>query len=81
LTSQAALAFAERLSRIPELKEISDAGNDIARLPRNQCVTLGNSPELKTCAFGDLDSSTHVLLFGDSHAIQWFDVVPEFVDG
>lgn len=46
---------------------------DIAAMPRQECVTLGESPEVKTCGFGDASGATSVVLFGDSHAIQWFN--------
>jgi peptidoglycan/LPS O-acetylase OafA/YrhL len=54
---------------------IPSLGNARADLPRiygNGC----HLPELATtipeCAFGDVASSTTVVLFGDSHAAQWF---------
>jgi hypothetical protein len=30
---------------------------------------------VRTCIFGDPTSSTDVVLFGDSHAIQWFNAL------
>jgi len=33
----------------------------------------GQLPGRKTCTFGAVDSATTVALFGDSHAIQWFN--------
>jgi peptidoglycan/LPS O-acetylase OafA/YrhL len=68
-----AMWFAVRLANEPEMRTITAAIGDIARMPRQQCVSLGQSPEAKTCTFGDASSRTHIVLFGDSHAIQWFN--------
>src|SRR6185436_7669204 len=38
-----------------------------------QCVSLGETADVKTCIFGDKSSPTNIVLFGDSHAIQWFN--------
>jgi hypothetical protein len=55
------------------MKPIDAAVNDIANMPRQQCVSLGESPDLKICVFGNTVSGTNIILFGDSHAIQWFN--------
>ena len=67
------MRYAVRLGNAPEMKTIIAAVNDVAKMPRQQCVSLGESPEVKTCVFGDTSSATNIVLFGDSHAIQWFD--------
>jgi peptidoglycan/LPS O-acetylase OafA/YrhL len=67
------LWFASRLANEPVMKAITAATDDIARMPREQCVTLGQSSEVSTCFFGDMSSATNIVLFGDSHAIQWFN--------
>jgi hypothetical protein len=33
------------------------------------------------CAYGDVGSSTEVILFGDSHAAQWFPALERLADG
>jgi len=68
-----AMWFSVRLANEPEMKTINAAIDDIARMPRQQCVSLGQSPEVKTCHFGDTSSGINIVLFGDSHAIQWFN--------
>jgi SGNH domain (fused to AT3 domains) len=68
-----AMWFGARLANEPEMKTITAAIDDIARMPREQCVSLGQSPEVKTCHFGDTSSGVNIVLFGDSHAIQWFN--------
>lgn len=75
-----AMWFAVRLANEPEMKTITAAIDDIARMPRQQCVSLGQSPEAKTCIFGDASSRTHIVLFGDSHAVQWFNPLQRIVE-
>src|SRR5258708_35591030 len=72
--------LAVRLANEPEMKTITAAIDDIARMPRQQCVSLGQSPEAKTCIFGDASSRTHIVLFGDSHAVQWFNPLQRIVE-
>jgi len=55
------------------MKSITKAIDDIADMPREECVALGESSEVKSCVFGDATSAVKVVLFGDSHAIQWFN--------
>ncbi len=37
----------------------------------DRCHNDAVDAELRTCAFGDLEGATDVVLFGDSHALQW----------
>ena len=67
------MRFAGRLADAPGMKAITAAVDDIANMPRERCVSLGDSSAVKTCAFGNSGSATEVVLFGDSHAIQWFN--------
>ena len=67
------IRVALRLEKAPAMKIITDAIEDISNLPRQQCVSLGESSDVKTCVFGNTSSATNVVLFGDSHAIQWFN--------
>jgi peptidoglycan/LPS O-acetylase OafA/YrhL len=70
-----AVPFANRMAHEPSMKGITAAIADIADMPRDPCVSLGRSTEVRTCIFGDPTSSTDVVLFGDSHAIQWFNAL------
>ena len=70
-----AVPFADRMAHEPAMRQITAALADIADMPRKQCVGLGLSTEVRTCIFGDPTSSTDVVLFGDSHAIEWFNAV------
>jgi hypothetical protein len=65
--------FASKEAEAPEIRSITAAIDDIADMPRETCVSLGESKDVKTCNFGVLTSRTNVVLFGDSHAIQWFN--------
>jgi len=73
ITANLAMLSADRLAQTPSLKDISAATEDIADMPREKCVSLGNSIEVKSCVFGNPTSEVNVVLFGDSHAIQWFN--------
>ena len=55
------------------MNAITAAVDDIAAMPRSECVSLGLSTEVKSCSFGMPGAATHVVLLGDSHAIQWFN--------
>lgn len=37
------------------------------------CVNIGRNPQLQPCEFGVTSSSTVVVLYGDSKAVQWFE--------
>jgi hypothetical protein len=67
------MLWAHRLAQTPAMKDISAVIDDIADMPREKCVSLGNSTEVKSCVFGNPTSAVNVVLFGDSHAIQWFN--------
>jgi peptidoglycan/LPS O-acetylase OafA/YrhL len=67
--------FAVRLAETPRMKAFTTAHDDIAAMPREQCVSLDGSSEVKTCTFGTTESATTLVLFGDSHSIQWFDAL------
>jgi peptidoglycan/LPS O-acetylase OafA/YrhL len=69
------MRLASHLADTPVLKGIAQEADDIASMPRQQCVSLAGSPEVKTCEFGSVSSRTNVVLFGDSHAIEWFNAL------
>ncbi len=70
-----ALHVASRLASDPRIASIAAATRDIASLSREGCVGLMGSADEKKCEFGAHDSAISILLFGDSHAIQWFDAL------
>jgi peptidoglycan/LPS O-acetylase OafA/YrhL len=66
------LAFErEQLRKDHRFQAISAATNDIGDLPR-KCFGVGPSIDVKVCEFGAAGSPA-IVLFGDSHAMQWFD--------
>lgn len=49
-----------------------DAPTDKGRLWDDGCVLLKDDTDSPECAYGDVDSDKNVVVFGDSHALQWF---------
>lgn len=76
-SSVAAIRVARALGRAPELRAVTTAVDDIAAMQRERCVTLAESAAVRTCTFGDPVAAITVVLFGDSHAIQWFNALKE----
>ncbi len=70
-----ALQLAHRLAAEPQLAAITTAVTDIADMSRQDCVSLEESAEIKSCVFGSESPMVRVVLFGDSHAIQWFNAL------
>jgi len=68
-----AMWFAGHLEKEPKMQAIAAAIGDVTRLPKNQCISLLQSSEVKVCEFGNASSGVNIVLFGDSHAIQWFN--------
>jgi peptidoglycan/LPS O-acetylase OafA/YrhL len=64
---------ATRLANAPEMKSITAAVNDTPRLPTQECVSLTQSAEVRKCEYGNMASRINLVLFGDSHAEQWFN--------
>jgi hypothetical protein len=68
------MKFASRLANEPNMKLITATldDNPISMRMRQQCLNTDQSSNVKTCTFGDTGSATSIVLFGDSHAMQWF---------
>ncbi len=71
--------FAAHLANTPAMKAIDSAVGDIADMSRDQCLSLEASSDVKTCVFGDASSTDNLVLFGDSHARQWFNPLRRIV--
>ncbi|MBV8732678.1 MAG: acyltransferase [Acidobacteriia bacterium] len=67
------MRYASGLANSPPMKNIAAAATDISSMPREQCVALAQTSAVKTCVFGNATSPVRIVLFGDSHAIQWFN--------
>ena len=68
-------SWLEAWRAIRRIAAIEGATRDIYGMSREGCVSLMDSAAVRTCEFGDPDSATRIVLFGDSHAIQWFDAL------
>jgi hypothetical protein len=51
---------------------LGQVGADRARVYRDDCVAVGRVSELKPCRYGKTAADFTVVLYGDSHAAQWF---------
>jgi peptidoglycan/LPS O-acetylase OafA/YrhL len=67
------IRFSSQLASTPVMNRIVSNVGDIADMSRDECLSPEVSSELKTCVFGDRSSNTNIVLFGDSHARQWFN--------
>jgi peptidoglycan/LPS O-acetylase OafA/YrhL len=60
----------------PQFAAVNAAVDDIAAINRASCVTAyGADSHVTRCEFGPADAKVTVALFGDSHAIQWFNAL------
>jgi peptidoglycan/LPS O-acetylase OafA/YrhL len=57
-----------------------DAPTDKGVLFDDGCVLLHNDTDSPECAYGNPDSETTVVVFGDSHALQWFPPLLELAE-
>ena len=72
--------FGARMQVEPEMASIKVAIDDWTRLPFKQCIASVPSSLVLTCSYGDSSSKTHIVLFGDSHAFQWFNPLQRLVE-
>jgi peptidoglycan/LPS O-acetylase OafA/YrhL len=72
--------FAGHLKSDPQIKSIAEAVDDVSRLPEGRCVQNEQDPKVLSCVYGDRASDTSIVLFGDSHAVQWFNPLQRLAD-
>jgi peptidoglycan/LPS O-acetylase OafA/YrhL len=72
-----ALHLSNQLSRHPEMKVLAATRADFAAMSHRDCVSVDGSVQVKLCIFGAAHFPTNIVLFGDSHAAQWFDALNE----
>lgn len=77
VAAELALSFGNHLNLSRKMQALEAVRSDFADLHRRECVSLDGSTDVKTCEFAVPESSTHVVLFGDSHAAQWFDAMKD----
>jgi len=75
-----ALHFGNHLAHTPIMESLERSRDDFADLPRRECVSSDGSSAVKICTFGSANSATHIVLFGDSHAAQWFDALNQLAE-
>ena len=63
---------AERAAASPEQQVFANAATRRSQLYRRECVAPYAETEPVECVFGDTLATRTVVLFGDSHAGQWF---------
>ena len=74
-TAVAAMRSARLRLRDPKVAFILGDRNTEARIYGNGCHVALDEVEPKLCVYGSVDGSRSVVLFGDSHAAQWFEVL------
>ena len=72
--------FAAHLAKGQEFVAFATTRADFAALSRRDCVSVDGSSAVKMCTFGAAASDTNIVLFGDSHAAQWFDALSQLSD-
>jgi peptidoglycan/LPS O-acetylase OafA/YrhL len=60
----------QQLATDNELASIGAASADFGNVPKG-CWTEANSFDVKVCEFGPAEATRSLVLFGDSHALQW----------
>jgi peptidoglycan/LPS O-acetylase OafA/YrhL len=61
----------------PQYQQFNAVMADIPELFSKGCDVRFTERQLRVCNFGDVTSPTSVVLFGDSHAAQWFPAVEQ----
>ncbi|HMS84474.1 MAG TPA: acyltransferase family protein [Nitrospira sp.] len=80
-TSLLSLKVAENLATQPMMSTITAASQDSNHiLSERDCYPSLESPEVKLCTFGNQTSETHLILFGDSHAMHWVGPLSQIAD-
>jgi peptidoglycan/LPS O-acetylase OafA/YrhL len=54
---------------------LSDAASDLPVPETSGCLNGFTDAAVHPCVYGDTSSATSVVLFGDSHALQWFPAI------
>ncbi len=78
-TAVLSMRFASELAKAPKMEKITASIRDIGRLPRERCFTSIQESDVKICYFGHLSSEVNIVLFGDSHAFNWFNPLERMV--
>jgi peptidoglycan/LPS O-acetylase OafA/YrhL len=71
--SWALMSFADNRLMDRTFEAIHAGETSVADLSLATCVSQGDSVRPVTCDFGAAEAGRTIVLFGDSHAIQWFN--------
>jgi hypothetical protein len=71
--SWALVSFADNRLMDRTFRAIYAGETSVADLSLTTCVSQGSSVKPVTCDFGAADAARTIVLFGDSHALQWFN--------
>ena len=67
------MQFAEDMANEPRMRAITAATQTTHKvLTEQNCYPSLESPDVKRCDFGHETADVRIILFGDSHAMQWF---------
>lgn len=81
VTATLVARYAVQLGHEPQMRALTEAIGDTGRLSRKDCVSAPETTEVKRCDFGADDALDRIALFGDSHAMQWFNPLDSIVVG
>jgi peptidoglycan/LPS O-acetylase OafA/YrhL len=59
---------------------LRDVGGDRAAVYSDDCVAVGRVSQLNACHYGVEGAAFTIILYGDSHAAQWFPAVEEIAN-
>ena len=80
-TALFSMKFAEDLAQTPMMHDIIEATKNTNRiLTEGNCYPSLESPEVKQCDFGNGKAEVRIILFGDSHAMHWFNSLKTITD-
>jgi hypothetical protein len=73
-STQQALRQASAAAPVPSnLRPSLGAARDRSAPYHDGCVNIGANAQLQPCEYGTTTGSRTILLYGDSHAVQWFE--------
>jgi len=70
-------AVAKSTLNTPEQAELLNIRKDLPFVYKDKCHSPFETVNIKECTYGDKDSTKTIMLFGDSHAAQWFPALEE----
>ena len=80
-TAGFSIRYAADLAKDPSLRFVTSSAQSTHNLLiERKCTPPLQSPEVKLCQFGKETAQVHIILFGDSHAMQWFGPLKQIAD-